>query len=601
MSDSTNLTSQKELFGHPVGLFILFFTEMWERFSYYGMRGLLTIYIARSATSMINEGPGLGWNGGDALWIYGWYTMLVYVMSIPGGIIADKWLGQKKTVMIGGLLLCLGHGTLAIPSETAFFTGLVLIILGVGCLKPNISTMVGGLYAQGDSRRDKGFTIFYIGINIGAFLASITVGLVAYNWGWHAGFGLAGIGMVVGQIVYMAGQKHLKHVGNFIGKSEDPKVVEASKKPLTKIEKDRVIVLILSFLIIIVFWSAFEQAGGLMNLYTDIKVNRFIGNMEIPAAVFQSLNAGFIIIFGMVVAGFWAMWKTKGKESSSLFKMALGTIIMGIGFVFMMFASKEASAETFGKAAMIWIILAYFFHTIGELCASPVSLSFITKLAPLKYASIMMGLYFAATGFGNKLAGSIGEASQLEKYSAPMIASVDEMNAITKMDTVKYILDGEEKEIIDHPVNQDWNVKFKSKIYLSGDDVVIENYEDGTDLTNLMAFDEENTARLKAELTEFGATEENSMHAKLLFEKDAEAVKVKENMGDGKDYELSFIMEETQNKQEYKIFMWIVIYTVLFGLLLIVFLKKLKRLTHGAEDKEGTSNEETEGFELADQ
>jgi dipeptide/tripeptide permease len=308
MSAVTSPSEEKLMFGHPVGLYVLFFTEMWERFSYYGMRGLLTIYIARSATSMINEGPGLGWNGGDALWIYGWYTMLVYVMSIPGGIIADKWLGQKKTVMIGGLLLCIGHGTLAIPSETAFFTGLILIILGVGCLKPNISTMVGGLYKQGDPRRDKGFTIFYIGINIGAFLASILVGFVAYYWGWHAGFGLAGIGMVLGQIVYMAGQKHLKHVGNFIGKSEDPEVIAAAKKPLSKIEKDRVIVLILSFLIIIVFWSAFEQAGGLMNLYTDIKVDRVLGGWEIPAAVFQSLNAGYIIILGMVVAGFWAAW-----------------------------------------------------------------------------------------------------------------------------------------------------------------------------------------------------------------------------------------------------------------------------------------------------
>ncbi|MFT4602894.1 MAG: POT family proton-dependent oligopeptide transporter, partial [Arenicella sp.] len=413
--NNTVAPNQKELFGHPKGLYVLFFTEMWERFSYYGMRGLLTIYIARSASSVINEGPGLGWNTGDALWIYGWYTMLVYVMSIPGGIIADKWLGQKKTVLIGGFLLCIGHGTLAIPTQMAFFTGLTLIILGVGCLKPNISTMVGGLYPKGDTRRDKGFTIFYIGINIGAFLASITVGLVAYYYGWHAGFGLAGIGMLLGQIVYIAGQKHLKHVGNFIGKSEDPEVIAAAKKPLSKIEKDRIIVLILSFLIIIVFWSAFEQAGGLMNLYTDVKVDRFIGAWEVPAAVFQSLNAGYIILFGMMVAGFWVWWKKKGKENSSLFKMALGTIIMGLGFVFMMFASKEAGAEPFGKAAMVWIILAYLFHTIGELCASPVSLSFITKLAPLKYASIMMGLYFAATGFGNKLAGSIGEASQLEQ------------------------------------------------------------------------------------------------------------------------------------------------------------------------------------------
>ncbi|WP_066758051.1 peptide MFS transporter [Crocinitomix algicola] len=599
---SQTLEQQKTYLGHPIGLFILFFTEMWERFSYYGMRGLLTIYIARSATSVVNEGPGLGWTGGDALWIYGWYTMLVYVMAIPGGIIADKWLGQKKTVMLGGLLLCLGHGTLAIPSESAFFSGLLLIILGVGCLKPNISTMVGGLYKQGDPRRDKGFTIFYIGINIGAFLASISVGLVAYYYGWHAGFGLAGIGMLIGQIVYMAGQKHLKHVGNFIGKSEDPKVIEAAKKPLSKIEKDRIVVLVLSFLIIIVFWSAFEQAGGLMNLYTDVKVDRTIGSWEIPAAVFQSLNAGYIIIFGMIVAGFWSWWKLKGKESSSLFKMAIGTIIMGLGFVFMMFASKEASSETFGKAAMIWIILAYLFHTIGELCASPVSLSFITKLAPLKYASIMMGVYFAATGFGNKLAGSIGEASQLESHKGELVGTVEEMNTLTEKNTYEYVIDGNKKKIIDYPINEDKNIQIKSRVFIAETgQIKFEKYDNQTDISHIINLSEDSKKNLRDELKEFDATSKNPMHTKLLFEKDEEAVKIEANKGDGKNYSLNFVMEETQNKQEYNIFMWIVIYTVVFGLLLILFLKKLKKLTHGAEEKSSDlADEPAEGFELAD-
>jgi len=375
MSTATQPIKRKELFGHPVGLFVLFFTEMWERFSYYGMRGILVLYMAASATAI---DPGLGWSNKDAIWLYGWYTMLVYVASIPGGWIADKFLGQKKTVMIGGLLLCVGHGVLAIPQSWAFFTGLLLIILGVGGLKPNISTMVGGLYKEGDIRRDSGFTIFYIGINIGAFLASITVGLVAYYYGWHYGFGLAGIGMLVGQAVFIWGQKFLKGVGEFTGGSQASEAERlASKRPLSKIEKDRVIVLLISFLIVVVFWGAFEQAGGLMNLYTDAKVDRHIGLSwleEIPAAVFQSLNAGYIIIFGTLVGGFWIWWKKKGKESSSLFKMAIGTIIMGLGYVFMMFASQEASAETFGKAAMIWIFLAYLFHTIGELCTSPVSL-----------------------------------------------------------------------------------------------------------------------------------------------------------------------------------------------------------------------------------
>ncbi|MFT6921998.1 MAG: POT family proton-dependent oligopeptide transporter [Crocinitomicaceae bacterium] len=594
MSNQDSAAPTQTILGHPTGLFVLFFTEMWERFSYYGMRGLLILYIATSATSTDPEGPGLGWTSGDAIWIYGWYTMLVYVMSIPGGILADKFIGQKKAVMIGGFLLVAGHGILAIPSDTAFFTGLGLIILGVGCLKPNISTMVGGLYQPGDIRRDKGFTIFYIGINIGAFLAGITVAVVANYWGWHAGFGLAGIGMALGQVVFMLGQKHLSHVGNFIGKSEDPETIAAAKKPLTKIEKDRVVVLLLSFLIIIVFWAAFEQAGGLMNLYTDVKVDR----MGIPTAVFQSLNAGYIIIFGSLIAGAWVLWRKKGREASSLFKMAIGTIIMGLGFVFMMFASKEASSETFGKAALYWIFLAYLFHTIGELCTSPVSLSFITKLAPLKYASIMMGVYFAATGFGNKIAGSIGEASQLEAYEGKMVASIEMMNGLTKKED--YEIGKKRKKVKDYPINWDKNAEIKSTVYLEGDSIIIEKFDGTGDVDELFEMDNATTKRLTAELKEYKASKKNPLHAKILFEKDAEAAKDPKNRGDGKDYGVSFVLEETQNKQEYKTFMWITIFTVAFGLLLIVFLKKLKKLTHGAEDNEGTNHEEAEGFELAD-
>ncbi|MEM6718557.1 MAG: peptide MFS transporter [Bacteroidota bacterium] len=623
MTNSATHAKEKEIFGHPIGLYVLFFTELWERFSYYGMRALLVLYVATSATAV---DPGLGWSNGDAIWLYGWYTMLVYVASIPGGYIADKFLGQKKTVMLGGFLLCAGHLVLAIPTEWAFFTGLLLIILGVGGLKPNISTMVGGLYREGDIRRDSGFTIFYIGINIGAFLSSIIVGLVAYKYGWHYGFGLAGIGMLIGQAVFIAGQKHLTHVGNFIGASDsgvDPAVM---KKPLTKVEKDRVIVLLISFLIVVVFWGAFEQAGGLMNLYTDAKVDRTIGLSwleEIPAAVFQSLNAGYIIIFGTVIGGFWMWWKRKGKESSSLFKMAIGTIIMGLGYVFMMFASQEASAEAFGKAAMIWIFLAYLFHTIGELCTSPVSLSFITKLAPVKYASIMMGIYFAATGFGNKLAGSIGEAAQLESYSGSMIASIEEIYNYTEKDTIKVkkLVNGEKKieKVFAYPINEDKNFSIKSKIYLNGDNVVFTEHEKGSDISSLFDLTkvaeegkeaneiaeakkkkEEALANLKAYLKENGATQENPYHAKLAFEKDKDKAQITKNKGDGKDYGVSFVVEEAQSEQEYKIFSFLVIFTVAFGLLLIIFLKKLKKLTHGAEDNEGTFNEEAEGFELAD-
>lgn len=413
MSDALQYQKQKELFGHPVGLFILFFTEMWERFSYYGMRAILVLYLVAEATS---GNPGLGWTNGDALSLYGTYTMLVYVASIPGGWIADKFLGQKQSVLVGGILLVLGHGILSVEQMWAFYTGLGLIIAGVGMLKPNISTMVGGLYKAGDIRRDKGFTIFYIGINVGAFLSSIIVGYVGEVYGWHYGFGLAAIGMALGLIQYLIGQKHLKFVGNNTNKSIDPEEQAAMKRPLSKIEKDRMIVLFISFILVIVFWGAFEQAGGLMNIYASEKTNRMLMGWEVPASWFQSLNAMFIIILGTAVAAYWAKRKLKGKISTSLFKMCLGLIIMGMGFFFMTAAAAQFNIE--GSSAMYWLVLAYLFHTVGELCLSPVALSYITKLAPLKYASLMMGVYFAMTGFGNKVAGLLGEsASDLGEYT----------------------------------------------------------------------------------------------------------------------------------------------------------------------------------------
>ncbi len=500
-----------QLFGHPVGLYFLFLTELWERFSYYGMRALFVLFLTASITS---DNPGYGWDNEAALSLYGWYTMLVYVASIPGGVLADKLLGQKKVVMLGGALLCAGHGILAIDALWAFYTGCLLIIIGVGCLKPNISTMVGGLYRQGDERRDKGFYIFYVGINIGAFLAGIVVGSVGENINWHWGFGLAGIGMFIGQLTFIWGQKYLKGVGDIVkdpasdaGEQSTGVLGEFFRTPsalitsvvliiivflvfdnigylilfsalslavglglivfreLNQIEKDRVLVLLLSFLMIIVFWGAFEQAGGLMNLYAMDKTDRFASLMTIdilfligivllfsmgiykrtkkltvskfwfiggvllalifavlrlyafttdpyliPASIFQSVNSFFIFTLAMTVAGFWYTWKLKGHESSSLFKIAVGLIIMGVGFLFMSAASKQYGAM--GESAMYWLILAYLFHTVGELCSSPVSLSFITKLAPARYVAMIMGVYWAATGLGNKLAGTLGELSQ---------------------------------------------------------------------------------------------------------------------------------------------------------------------------------------------
>ena len=466
--DQKNLTNQPQFFGHPIGLVFLFFTEMWERFSYYGMRAILVLYLVAETSA---ENAGLGWSNDSAIKLYGWYTMFVYVASIPGGIIADKLIGQRKSVFVGGLLLVAGHSVLAIEEMWAFYSGLVLIVMGVGMLTPNISTMVGGLYPKNEqNKRDMGFYIFYMGINLGAAASALIVGYVGENIGWHYGFGLAGIGMALGQLTYWYGQRYLSHVGNLViderpdeEKSESGNLVTAIFKhtnstigflitALTglaiwffngswdyglliiglafavgigivvyndgnKVEKDRILVTYLSFLIIIIFWGAFEQAGGLMNVYAKQKTNLAlgIGDLSVPASWFQSVNAIFILIFATIVGSFWVWWKNRGSESSSIFKMAIGVIIMGWGFFFMSAASAEVgyneAGEVIKKSGMQWLILAYLFHTLGELCTSPVALSFITKLAPERWMAFMMGAYFAATGLGNKVAGLLGESA----------------------------------------------------------------------------------------------------------------------------------------------------------------------------------------------
>ncbi len=399
---------QKKFWGHPIGLYILFFTELWERFSFYGMRAILVLYLTAKHDEL---NPGFGWDNASALELYGWYTMLVYAMGVPGGLLADRLIGQKKSVMLGGLFIIIGHAFLVVNGVWEFYTGLLFIILGVGALKPNISTMVGGLYRQGDAKRDSAFTIFYVGINIGAFSAPLIVGYVGEVINWNYGFGLAGIGMAIGQIVFVFGQKYLKEVGNLIPHQVDH--VTKQKIKLTSIEKDRIYVLLLSFLIVIVFWMAYEQAGGLMNLFAKEKINRIISmfSWEIPASWFQSLHAFYVIILGVPMAGFWVWWSKKKWESSSLFKMGLGTIITGFGFMLLAAAAMETMESPSGLASVHWLFGAYFLHVVGELCISPVALSFITKMAPAKYVSFMMGAYFFATALGNKLAGLVGEAA----------------------------------------------------------------------------------------------------------------------------------------------------------------------------------------------
>ncbi len=647
MSLDASQAHKKEFFGHPAGLYILFFTEMWERFSYYGMRAILVLYITSAATG---ANPGLGWEKGDALALYGWYTMLVYVMSIPGGILADKFIGQKKSVLVGGLILVAGHGILAVEQMWAFYSGLLLIVVGVGGLKPNISTMVGGLYKAGDIRRDRGFTIFYIGINIGAAAASLAVGYVGEKIGWHYGFGMAGIGMLLGQVVFMAGQKYLAGVGEAPTKEERSNSDDSLGKlfnklfkervplisfliiqavgiyliasgtsigygilamflglvvglmmviynELTQQEKDRYVVLLISFLIVIAFWGAFEQAGGLMNIYTKEKVDRVVMGFELPASVFQSVNAIFIILFGTAVAGFWAWRKRRGKEATSLYKMAIGTMIMGAGFLFMAKASLEVLST--GQAALVWIILAYLFHTIGELSASPVALSFITKLAPVRYVSIMMGVYFAATGLGNKLAGAIGEASQSEPIRVQLTADRGDLGTYAA----------------DSTLNAAKLFKIKGDAYLENDELVVVAKDSGRSLLNLVAFvdqedveGDENRMAMIETLKEQESTQADPQQITITFEneEDREKIDKEQNVNVSLDnYKGEVILFQASNERELRTFIAITILTVIIGFLVLIFLRKLKKLTHGVEEAERDlkpgADDEAEGFELGDE
>jgi POT family proton-dependent oligopeptide transporter len=408
--------------GHPKGLYLLFTTEMWERMSYYGMRALLVLYMVGAT-----DKGGFGWSQSKALQIFGIYTGLVYATPVIGGFLADRYLGQRLSVTLGGILMMLGQFVLAMPgnAEPLFYTGLGLLVVGNGFFKPNISTMVGGLYAPGDPRRDGAFTIFYIGINVGAFLASAVCGTLGEKFGWMWGFGSAGAGMALGVLVFLAfGKRMLGDVGTA------PKKVErkagASAAPaaaLTRQERDRVIVILVLALFVVFFWAAFEQAGGLMNLYTDAKVDRGVFGWEVPTTWFQAVNPIFIMLLGPIFAELWTGLGRRSKDPSIPAKMAMGLLLVSFGFVFMLGASKQSEAA--GKAALMWVVAAYFFHTAGELCLSPVGLSMVTKLAPTRYASLLMGVWFIANAVANYLAGLIGGyAEKLGEFNLFMAITI---------------------------------------------------------------------------------------------------------------------------------------------------------------------------------
>jgi proton-dependent oligopeptide transporter, POT family len=397
MTAATQVKQQPTVFGHPAGLFTLFFAEMWERFSFYGMRALLVFYIIKGF---------LGYQDNQAYAVYAAYGALVYATPFIGGLLADRLLGARKAVVLGGLLMAAGHLLMTVEESNAFFLALALLIAGNGFFKPNISTMVGGLYAPGDSRRDGAFTIFYMGINLGALLSSYVCGTLGEKFGWHWGFGSAGVGMLLGLVTFqLLAHKLLGPVG-LAPKKVERKKLDAPAAALTRVELERIAVILILAVFVVFFWAAFEQAGGLMNLYTDAKVDRRVFGWEVPTTWFQSVNPFFILLLGPLFAELWTVLGRHKKDPSSPAKMAIGLLLLSFGFVFMLGASQQSAGE--GKAALLWVVAAYFFHTAGELCLSPVGLSMVTKLAPARLVSAMMGVWFLANAVANYLAGVIG-------------------------------------------------------------------------------------------------------------------------------------------------------------------------------------------------
>ncbi len=412
--EEANIVETPGVAGHPRGLGPLFFTELWERFSFYGMRSILILYMHTPAA----EG-GLGFSVKDAAGIYGTYTMSVYLTAVPGGLIADYLTGAKLAVFLGGVIIAAGHFSMVFHSMTTFYLGLILISLGTGLLKPNISTMVGGLYRQNDPRRDSGFSIFYMGINIGSVLAGFTVGYLAKgetfkrflasmgqdpNSSWHYGFGAAGVGMVLGLIIYVLYQKQLKGVGNKIPKAPKDKTANKTetvfREPLTRDDWKRIVAIFIFFLFTILFWGAYEQKGASLNLFADKLVRAEIFGMRFPVPFLQSLTGIFVIMLAPVFSYLWI--RMKDRQPSSPTKFAFGLVFIGLAFMLMVPASLLTAD---GKVTFWWLVGLYFLAVCGEMCLSPVGLSTVTKLAPIKLVGIMMGVWFLAAAFGNKLAG----------------------------------------------------------------------------------------------------------------------------------------------------------------------------------------------------
>jgi POT family proton-dependent oligopeptide transporter len=449
---------------HPRGLATLFFTEMWERFSYYGMRALLVLFMVDT----VQKG-GLGMDDKTATAIYGLYTAAVYLMSLPGGWLADRLWGAQRAVWYGGIVIALGHFTLALPWSQTFYLGLIFVVVGSGILKPNMSALVGELYPEGGPRRDAGFTIFYMGVNLGAFIGPMVCGWLATQMGWHWGFGAAGVGMVLGLIQFKLSRRLLAGVGMERG---NPRPLHPVEKyglggisiglsvmvilgltgavifnpagiakvlayvililavvyfvavflgcGLSKVEQKRVAAILVLFVASALFWAGFEQAGSSFNLFAERFTVRQLGGFVVPAAWFQALGPIFIILFAPGFAWLWVRLARRNLDPSLPVKFAFGLLFLGLGFLVMAGAAKVVAA---GQSAWpTWLITTYLVHTFGELCLSPVGLSSVTKLAPRKLVGQMMGLWFLATSFGNLLAGLLaGEFKADATHEWPLL------------------------------------------------------------------------------------------------------------------------------------------------------------------------------------
>jgi proton-dependent oligopeptide transporter, POT family len=393
-------------FGHPRGLSTLFFTEMWERFSYYGMRAFLIFYMVAPVTA-----GGLGFSDADAASIYGTYTASAWGLAIFGGIVADRFLGQYRSVLIGGIIIALGHVTLAFPPVPFFYAGLALVATGTGLLKPNVSTLVGSLYDQADARRDAGFSLFYMGINIGAIAGPLIAGYLAQRVDWHIGFGCAAVGMALGLLQYVLGKKRLQPGLDRL--AAQPKPQSPAQSATTPVvsgflgfsgdEWKRIGAIVIFFLVATLFWGAYEQQGSTLNLFADRYTRLEVLGFSFPSSWFQSVPPIFVVIFAPIFAWMWI--RLGPREPSVPAKIALGVLFMGLGFLVLVPAGAMAQADGGTRISPLWLIAVYLLAEFGEVCLYPVGLSAVTKVSPARIVGLMMGVWFLSNAFGNKLAG----------------------------------------------------------------------------------------------------------------------------------------------------------------------------------------------------